>query len=72
MRMMLSALALAAAGPVLAEPPRIAVDTPITASLVRQVAGDLAQVQVLLPQGDRKSTRLNSSHVKRSRMPSSA
>ena len=51
MRMMLSALALAAAGPVLAEPPRIAVDTPITASLVRQVAGDLAQVQVLLPQG---------------------
>ena len=24
------------------------------------------------PKGDRKSTRLNSSHVKRSRMPSSA
>lgn len=51
MRMMLSALALMAAGPVLAEPPRIVVDTPITASLVGQVAGDLAPVRVLLPQG---------------------
>lgn len=50
MRMMLSVLAFAA-GPSLAEPPRIVVDTPITASLVGQVAGELASVQVLLPQG---------------------
>lgn len=51
MRMMLSVLALIAAGPVAAQPPQVVVDTPITASLVAQVAGNLAQVQVLLPQG---------------------
>ena len=51
MRMMLSVLALTAAGPVAAQPLQVVVDTPITASLVAQVAGDLAQVQVLLPQG---------------------
>lgn len=51
MRMMIPALALMAAGPVAAQPPRIVTDTPITASLVQQVTGDLAQVQVLLPKG---------------------
>ncbi|WP_295044095.1 zinc ABC transporter substrate-binding protein [uncultured Paracoccus sp.] len=44
-------LPVAAAGPVAAQPPRIVVDTPITASLVQQVTGDLAPVQVLLPKG---------------------
>ncbi len=52
MRRMLSALALAAAaGPALAQPPRVVVDTPITGSLVQQVMGEGVQVQVLLPQG---------------------
>jgi zinc transport system substrate-binding protein len=51
MRMMLSALGLLATGPVLAEPPQVVVDTPVTASLVQQVMGDLGQVQVLLPKG---------------------
>nr|WP_205049019.1 zinc ABC transporter substrate-binding protein [Paracoccus sp. SY] len=51
MRMTLSALGLLAAGPVLAEPPQVVVDTPVTASLVQQVMGDLGQVQVLLPKG---------------------
>lgn len=50
-RMTISGLALIVAGPVLAEPAQVVVDTPITASLVQQVTGDLAQVQVLLPQG---------------------
>ncbi|WP_371411660.1 zinc ABC transporter substrate-binding protein [Paracoccus sp. SY] len=49
--MTLSALGLLAAGPVLAEPPQVVVDTPVTASLVQQVMGDLGQVQVLLPKG---------------------
>ncbi|MDQ1899452.1 zinc ABC transporter substrate-binding protein [Paracoccus sp. WLY502] len=49
--MILSALGLLAAGPVLAEPPQVVVDTPVTASLVQQVMGDLGQVQVLLPKG---------------------
>lgn len=51
MRMILSALGLLVAGPVLAEPPQVVVDTPVTASLVQQVMGDLGQVQVLLPKG---------------------
>lgn len=51
MRMMLSTLALMVASPAVAQPPQVVADTPITASLVRQVAGDLAQVRILLPQG---------------------
>lgn len=51
MRIMLSALAILAAGPVLAEPPRVVVDTPVTASLVNQVMGDLGQARILLAQG---------------------
>jgi len=51
MRMTLSALGLLAAGPVLAEPPQVVVDTPVTASLVQQVMEGLGQVQVLLPKG---------------------
>ena len=56
------------------------------ASIVRQTCGDFAllmlddgspdprvdQLARAYAQRDRKSTRLNSSHVKRSRMPSSA
>lgn len=37
--------------PVLAAPPAIVADTPITGSLVQQVLGDLGTVRVLLPQG---------------------
>ena len=51
MRMTLFALGLLAAGPVLAAPPQVVADTPVTASLVQQVLGDLGQVQVLLPKG---------------------
>lgn len=51
MRMMLFALGLLAAGPALAAPPPVVADTPVTASLVQQVLGDLGQVQVLLPKG---------------------
>ena len=51
MRIMLSALAVLAAAPVRAEPPQVVVDTPVTASLVQQVMGEGAPVQVLLPQG---------------------
>ncbi|MTD99739.1 zinc ABC transporter substrate-binding protein [Paracoccus sp. YIM 132242] len=51
MRLLLSTLAFLAATPVLAEPPRVVADTPVTASLVRQVMGEGAPVQVLLPQG---------------------
>ena len=36
------------------------------------LAGPVFAAAVILPQGDRKSTRLNSSHITRSRMPSSA
>lgn len=51
MRMMLTALALLTAAPVLAEPPRVVVDTPVSGSLVQQVMGEGAEVTVLLPQG---------------------
>ena len=51
MRLLLSTLALLAAGPVLADPPRVVVDTPVTGSLVSQVMGDGGQVRILLPQG---------------------
>lgn len=51
MRTMLSLLAFMAAAPAFAQPPKVVVDTPVTASLVLQVAGDAAQVTVLLPQG---------------------
>ena len=47
---------------------------PDRAAAVDRVLELDAQVRGLIPEldGDRKSTRLNSSHVKRSRMPSSA
>ena len=38
----------------------------------RALGAQLANVPVDLAVGDRKSTRLNSSHIDRSRMPSSA
>ncbi|WP_207102222.1 zinc ABC transporter substrate-binding protein [Paracoccus shandongensis] len=50
MRILLSTLALLAT-PAWAEPPQVVADTPVTASLVGQVMGDGAPVQVLLPQG---------------------
>lgn len=51
MRSMLSVLAVMAAAPAFAQLPQVVVDTPVTASLVLQVAGDDAPVTVLLPQG---------------------
>lgn len=51
MRPFLSAMALLAASPSLADQPRVVVDTPVTGSLVLQVMGDDAPVHVLLPQG---------------------
>ncbi|MFC3167869.1 zinc ABC transporter substrate-binding protein [Paracoccus fontiphilus] len=51
MRLVLSTLALLAAFPALAEQPQVVADTSVTASLVRQVMGEEAQVRVLLPQG---------------------
>ena len=43
-------------------------DTPVSGSLVQAQGKEL----VILVGGDRKSTRLNSSHIQKSRMPSSA
>lgn len=51
MRMLFSTLTLLIAGQAVADPPRVVVDTPVTASLVGQVTGDLSQIQILLPQG---------------------
>lgn len=53
LRLSLSALAVAAvlSSPAFAAPPRIVADTPVTGSLIQQVAGDLAEVHVLLPKG---------------------
>lgn len=51
MRTILSTLALLAATPALAEPPRVVVDTVVTGSLVQQVMGEDAPVRVLLPKG---------------------
>lgn len=51
MRIVLSTLALLTASPAWAEPPQVVVDTPVTASLVSMVMGDLGQAQILLPQG---------------------
>ena len=42
------------------------------AEAIRQREFDLVLLDINLPDGDRKSTRLNSSHSDRSRMPSSA
>ena len=47
---LLAAALIGLAGPVLAAP-KIVADMPATASLVQQVAGDLAEVSVLLPAG---------------------
>ncbi|MEH6786984.1 MAG: zinc ABC transporter substrate-binding protein [Paracoccus sp. (in: a-proteobacteria)] len=47
----LIAILIGFASPALAAPTRIVADTPVTASLVRQVAGDLAEIPVLLPAG---------------------
>ena len=46
----------------------------ITGRVVRRplAAGEPVLAAFLLPEGDRKSTRLNSSHSQQSRMPSSA
>ena len=38
--------------------------------LAKQMKPDIALLDIMLP--DRKSTRLNSSHIQKSRMPSSA
>lgn len=51
MRLTLSMLACLAAAPALAGPARVVADTPVTASLVQQVMGEGAQVQVLLARG---------------------
>ena len=51
MRIILSTLGLLAAAPALADPLQVVVDMPVTGSLVQQVMGEGAQVQVLLPQG---------------------
>ena len=42
------------------------------AEAIRQREFDLVLLDINLPDGDRKSTRLNSSHSSQSRMPSSA
>ena len=59
--------------------PAFADETPYHAYVVRLIEGPflvvraVREIDVLLPVGtDRKSTRLNSSHVSESRMPSSA
>ena len=39
---------------------------------VKDIVAGIIVAIIALPLSDRKSTRLNSSHVKRSRMPSSA
>ena len=41
-------------------------------ALEKAVPGDKLQIQFNTERGDRKSTRLNSSHSAKSRMPSSA
>ena len=41
-------------------------------TVVASTASELAPLQYIAPYSDRKSTRLNSSHLKLSRMPSSA
>ena len=38
----------------------------------QDMEGSIAHVKMLAAVGDRKSTRLNSSHIEESRMPSSA
>ncbi|MDP5307960.1 zinc ABC transporter substrate-binding protein [Paracoccus spongiarum] len=47
----IAALIVLIAGPALAQPPRVVADTPITASLVAQVMGDLGAPGLLLPPG---------------------
>lgn len=47
----IAALAAMLATPVIAAPPRIVVDTPVTASLVADVLGDLGTPDVLIDQG---------------------
>ena len=42
------------------------------AGLSRVFTGDRVDVEAALAEADRKSTRLNSSHIQKSRMPSSA
>ena len=54
--------------PWMGEPPTVFARRTAEA-LLRQVEDDLREVDVLR---DRKSTRLNSSHIQKSRMPSSA
>lgn len=51
MRLTLTAMLSLTALPALADPGPIMVDLPPTGALVREVAGDLADVQVLLPAG---------------------
>lgn len=51
MRTLIFVMSLTLAGQTLAQPLQVVADTPVTASLVQQVMGDLGQVQVLLPQG---------------------
>lgn len=50
-RLALIALAALAGTPAPAQPPRIVADTPVTASLIRQVLGDPGEVRILLPRG---------------------
>ena len=50
----------------------IATDGESALALVDQITPDLVLMDALMPGIDRKSTRLNSSHLARSRMPSSA
>ena len=51
MRLTLAALLSLTALPALADPPRVLTDLTPTGALVREVAGDLARVEVLLPGG---------------------
>ena len=44
----------------------------VLASIIATIIGTLAAIGIHRMKGDRKSTRLNSSHLKLSRMPSSA
>ena len=47
-------------------------DALLLALLARDAAAEMTNLAFVLDQPDRKSTRLNSSHIQKSRMPSSA
>ena len=47
-------------------------DNPTAAEVLRSCGANIDELRKNLTQQDRKSTRLNSSHIQKSRMPSSA